>query len=666
MTIEARRVQRGVSGVLLALALVLLAAVPVAQADTIYPDNKLSGTTFDNGSADGFTATADSCKLLPNLLDDLNLPGVVCGVENTTNPTDGANTPAEPPGSLQSEFKTAVNALALIPQLTVIEGKGVLRSPSFTAVGTGPATLTFQRRAIFDALLALGDEAIYDIVLVNNLSNVENLLATETIMRDVLLNQVDTGWVPKAGTAVPTVTAGQSYRLEIRTTFHTQLVVAALSTTTLRFDNISLRVADGTPTFVSPPTAITDPATNIVCTPAVPPATPTCSATLNGRTNAQGRPSTFTFRYGKTSNLAGADTVEIGPFPAGDKTTEVAHSRTVSGLAVCTTYYFQIEARNSLNPAPGTASTKGAIRSFATNCGPDAVTQVATGVSPNAVTLNSSVDPNGLATTYFYEYRLKGTEPWTATATRTLAAGDDPVEPNSVAVGGLTKEKIYQFRIRATNALGSDTGEIMEFTTPGIGKDGEDGADGKDGDDGKAGKDGAQGLAGPAGATGATGATGAPGAPGPAGPKGSQGTSGSSLPDADSSSARAMIRIDATRIVVPTKGRNIGRVRVRIFCRQVAVRTCSGTMKVRSLNPIRPQSFGFPVKPKRRVTFATAPVQLDVSKIGFAIFDFNAQRRSVLRREGEVKSTVIVTVIDANNNRQNVRKVVTVVRGGRG
>ena len=65
------------------------------------------------------------------------------------------------------------------------------------------------------------------------------------------------------------------------------------------------------------------------------------------------------------------------------------------------------------------------------------------------------------------------------------------------------------------------------------------------------------------------------------------------------------------------------------------------------------------------MTFATAPVQLDVGKIGFAILDFNAQRRSVLRRESPVRSEVIITVIDANNNRQNVRKVVTVVRGGR-
>jgi hypothetical protein len=126
---------------------------------------------------------------------------------------------------------------------------------------------------------------------------------------------------------------------------------------------------------------------------------------------------------------------------------------------------------------------------------------------------------------------------------------------------------------------------------------------------------------------------------------------------------RALIRIDATRISVPNKGRNIGRVRVKIFCRGIAVQTCSGQVKVRSLNPINPASFGFPSKPKRRVTFATDSVQLDKTKVGFAILDFNAQRRSVLRRQRSVRSTVIVSVIDANNNRQNVRKTVTVVLG---
>jgi hypothetical protein len=49
--------------------------------------------------------------------------------------------------------------------------------------------------------------------------------------------------------------------------------------------------------------------------------------------------------------------------------------------------------------------------------------------------------------------------------------------------------------------------------------------------------------------------------------------------------------------------------------------------------------------------------------IGFAILNFNAQRRAVLKRLGSVKSTVIVSVTDADNNPQNVRRDVTVVAG---
>ena len=58
MTTEARRFKRGVHATLLALAFTLIAAAPMAQADTIYPINQLDGATFDNGSADGFSATA--------------------------------------------------------------------------------------------------------------------------------------------------------------------------------------------------------------------------------------------------------------------------------------------------------------------------------------------------------------------------------------------------------------------------------------------------------------------------------------------------------------------------------------------------------------------------------------------------------------------------------
>ena len=94
-----------------------------------------------------------------------------------------------------------------------------------------------------------------------------------------------------------------------------------------------------------------------------------------------------------------------------------------------------------------------------------------------------------------------------------------------------------------------------------------------------AGPTGATGPQGPAGNTGATGAPGATGrarrtrSPGARGPAGPQPSISSEILNLVSGDPRALIRIDATRITVPRRGRNIGRVRVKIFCRGIAVQT---------------------------------------------------------------------------------------------
>jgi hypothetical protein len=653
MTIDAR-VRRGVGVALLTLALILLATMSVAQADTIYPDNKITGTSFDNGSADGFASTGTSCTLLANLLP-IVVPNVLCSVQQEPNATEGAGSP---PGSLDVKFNSVVNGLAFIPPLALFTGKGTLRSPSFTVSDSGPATLLFDRRAILDAIIAIGGEGSYTFVLVNESAGGETPLAYEKLVRSTLLRKVDTGWQTLSGAAVP-VTAGQRYRLEIRTLFQDQVLTGALSSTfRFLFDNIRLRVADGTPTFSAPPTVFTDDATDVHAT----------DATLNGRVRANGLPSTFRYVYGTSeANLNQATAAG----DAGAGTTFVARPRGITGLSACNTYYFRIEATNSIG------TSQGAVKSFATDCKPTALTLPVTGISPTAATFNARINPQGLATAYLYEYRVKGAAAWTQSpAGPPIAAGyHGDVQPNSVPIDGLTKTTTYEVRVVAANGLGTTTANIVEFTTPNDGPKGDPGpagppgAQGPPGPGGPAGPVGPGGPAGPQGLPGANGTPGQPGPPGAAGapgargPAGAPGTTASSTVDLESSNKLAMIRIDATRIVVPMRGRNVGRVRVRIYCRPVAVRTCSGNMKVRSINKILPNSLGLPNRPKRRVTFSTDAVQLDVRKIGFAILNFNAQRRSLLRREKNVRATVIVTVIDANNNRQNVRRTVTVVPG---
>ena len=152
MSIAALRVHRGVSAALLALVLVLLATVSVARADTIYPNNKLTGTTFDNGSADGFTGRRQlhaAADLLP-----IALAGVVCEVTNR-RPTDGAAT-RPPPGSIESRFDTAARRSHCIPPLALVQGRATFRSPSFTVDRLGAGHASFDRRAMLDSVIALG------------------------------------------------------------------------------------------------------------------------------------------------------------------------------------------------------------------------------------------------------------------------------------------------------------------------------------------------------------------------------------------------------------------------------------------------------------------------------------------------------------------------------
>ena len=639
MTFEARRLSRGVGASLLALALIMFAAVPAAHADTIYPDNVITGSHFSTGLSHApggshYAATRTDCTLLLGLIDVSNDP-VTCDADTTHAAGIGT-----PPGSLQQAYQPPADGLSPL----LFSATTVATTSTFTVAAGGPTTFQFDRRADVDAILDGDSRATYTWTLIDDTAG-----GTRTELYKEVLNDSDNIFEGRLNDQMAPLVTGHTYRLELRTLFDTAILSVALQRTIANFDNVRLRVKDGTSTFGAP-TAVTDDATNIGLT----------TATLNGRTNANGIPSTYTFRYSTDKaavDNATAPTLAGGPFNAGTGQTFQPRSRAITGLTACTTYWFRIEAANA------EGSDVGSTLSFKTACKPD-VDTLAVVYGTTSATFHSRVNPNSLDTKVWYEY---GTVASGAFASRIPAAGQEieigdgsrQVSPNAYPTDGLTKSTAYQVRAVASNAGGTTIGPVKTFTTNG------DGAQGPQGPQGAPGATGPQGLPGATGAQGPAGANGLPGATGPQGPPGPAGTGGSGGPvvDIDSSSRLAMIRIDATRLVVPSRGRNKGRVRVRIYCRSVAVRTCSGNMKVRTVNPINPASFGFPARPKRRVTWSTDTVQLDVRKIGFAILNFNAQRLSVLRRQRSVRSQVIVSVIDADNNRQNVRKTVTVVRG---
>lgn len=178
------------------------------------------------------------------------------------------------------------------------------------------------------------------------------------------------------------------------------------------------------------------------------------SATLNGTVNPQGQATTYHFEYG-TSTAYGQRTADAG---AGSDSTDHAESAGVSGLQPLTTYHFRVVASN----AAGTSA--GADQMFTTSVlAPAVMTLPASTVGQTTATLNGSVNPNGVATSYHFDY---GTSTSYGTSTPTQSAGSGTSsQPVSAARSGLVAGTTYHFRLVASSATGSTSGGDRTFTT---------------------------------------------------------------------------------------------------------------------------------------------------------------------------------------------------------
>ena len=96
----------------------------------------------------------------------------------------------------------------------------------------------------------------------------------------------------------------------------------------------------------------------------------------------------------------------------------------------------------------------------ATAPGPSATTGSATSVDVNSAVLNGTVSPNGLTTTYYFEYGTT-TAYGLATASRTTDADASASE----TLGGLSADTTYHYRLVATNSSGTGYGPDRSFQT---------------------------------------------------------------------------------------------------------------------------------------------------------------------------------------------------------
>lgn len=105
------------------------------------------------------------------------------------------------------------------------------------------------------------------------------------------------------------------------------------------------------------------------------------------------------------------------------------------------------------------------IASFKIGNTPVVATLAASAVTSTSATLNGTVNPNGLATTYYFEY---GTSISYGTLTSTVSAGSGSTAVGvSASVSGLTLNGTYHFRLVGVNADGTTYGSDKVFIAGG-------------------------------------------------------------------------------------------------------------------------------------------------------------------------------------------------------
>jgi hypothetical protein len=197
----------------------------------------------------------------------------------------------------------------------------------------------------------------------------------------------------------------------------------------------------------TPPVAVTNAALG----------TTTSAAVLNGTVNPTNLATTYHFEYG-TTTAYGTNTASQS---AGSDYATHAESASLTGLAPNTTYHFRIVATNAIG------SSVGADQVFTTSANaPLVVTGSASGVSSSAATVHGSVNPNGVATTYHFDYGTS-TKYGKSTAPASAGAGKTAVSV-AVHLTGLRPGAVYHYRLVAQSPGGITSGGDRTFSAKAV------------------------------------------------------------------------------------------------------------------------------------------------------------------------------------------------------
>ena len=104
-----------------------------------------------------------------------------------------------------------------------------------------------------------------------------------------------------------------------------------------------------------------------------------------------------------------------------------------------------------------------AVNTTGINDAPTVTTNSASSVTSSSATLNGTVNPNGEATTYYFEYGVD-TSYGSTTSSSSAGSGTSAVSVNA-PISGLISDTTYHYRLVATNIQGTSYGDDKTFST---------------------------------------------------------------------------------------------------------------------------------------------------------------------------------------------------------
>ena len=192
----------------------------------------------------------------------------------------------------------------------------------------------------------------------------------------------------------------------------------------------------------------------------------TTSAILNGSVNPNGKSTTAYFEWGTSTSYG--HNIPTTPLNAGSGTTKIGVSvDSLTGLIPNTTYHYQLVANNTVG------TTYGGDQVFTTTSAgsaPTAFTGSASSIGTISATFNGAVNPNGLSTTWYFEWGTSTSYGYNIPSTPLNAgSGNNSIGVSVQSVSGLNPNSTYHYRLVTVNTAGTTYGGDQTFTTASTG-----------------------------------------------------------------------------------------------------------------------------------------------------------------------------------------------------